>query len=152
MVSGLIDFLAGKEILLWGFGREGRSSYRFLRKHFPGKRLTIADAKIAPIQEELKADPLLSFLSQEAVPGRLTAFDLVLKSPGIPTASLGLPPDAAYRIAGQADLFLRFAPGRVAGVTGTKGKSTTSHLLRHLLAAAGADVRLGGISGFRSGS
>ncbi len=144
MVSDLVDFLAGRKLLLWGFGKEGRSSYRFLRRHFPAARLTVADARIDAVRAELAEDPLVDFLLQEEVPGRLASFDLVLKSPGIPLAPLGLSPAEADRIAGQADLFLRFAPGRTVAVTGTKGKSTTSHLLRHLLATAFPDVRLGG--------
>ena len=144
MLADLIDFLARKEVLLWGFGREGRSSYRFLRRHFPEKRITVADAKLDPVRTELAGDPQVAFLPQGEVPGKLGAFDLVLKSPGIPTAALRLAPELAYRITGQADLFLRFAPGRVVGVTGTKGKSTTSHLLTHLLKASFPDVQLGG--------
>ncbi|HEY8966530.1 MAG TPA: UDP-N-acetylmuramoyl-L-alanine--D-glutamate ligase, partial [Candidatus Methylacidiphilales bacterium] len=144
MVSDLVDFLRGKEVLLWGFGKEGRSSYRFLRRHFPGKKITVADAKLAPLREELAGDSDVAFLEEAAVPGKLAAFDLALKSPGVPTAALGLGPEQAAKITGQADLFLRFAPGRVAAVTGTKGKSTTSHLLRHLLAPTFPEVRLGG--------
>lgn len=146
-MSPLADHLAGKKLLLWGLGKEGASTYRFLRRHFPEKPLVLADANIAALRAEpkLASDRHLEFQDQEWAVAHLDAFDLVLKGPGIPTAGLGLG-KRADKITGQADLFLKFAPGRVVGVTGTKGKSTTSALLRHLLVSAfgEGDVWLGG--------
>ncbi len=145
--SSLAAHLADKKLLLWGLGKEGASSYRFLRRHFPEKPLVLADANIAALRADpkLAADPHLECWDQDEAVARLDTFDLVLKGPGIPTAGLGLG-KRADRITGQADLFLKFAPGRVVGITGTKGKSTTSALLRHLLVSAFGpdDVWLGG--------
>ncbi len=144
--SPLADFLSGQKLLLWGLGKEGLSSYRFLRRHFPDKELTLADDRIETLRTDalFAADPHLRFLSGPITPAVLDGFDLILKSPGIPTASLNLSPEIAAKVSGQADLFLRFAAGRIVGITGTKGKSTTSHLLAHFLGAGGFDVHLGG--------
>ncbi|MDE1169673.1 MAG: UDP-N-acetylmuramoyl-L-alanine--D-glutamate ligase [Verrucomicrobium sp.] len=142
----LAAFLAPQKLLLWGLGKEGLSSYRFLRRHFPQKPLAVADARPEILREDpqLAADRHVSFLPQGEVPARLAEFDLVLKAPGVPIAEFDLS-GRTERISGQADLFLRFAPGRVVGVTGTKGKSTTSALLHHLLRPSqGAALRLGG--------
>ena len=43
MPQALLDYLAPKKILLLGFGREGRSTYQYIRRHFPEKELSIAD-------------------------------------------------------------------------------------------------------------
>jgi len=144
--SPLADFLSGQNLLLWGLGKEGLSSYRFLRHHFPEKELTLADDRIETLRAAppFSADPHLRFLSGPITPAVLDGFDLILKSPGIPIAALHLSPALTAKLTGQADLFLRFAPGRIVGITGTKGKSTTSHLLTHFLRAGGFDVHLGG--------
>ena len=41
MPQALLDYLAPKKILLLGFGREGRSTYQYIRRHFPEKELSI---------------------------------------------------------------------------------------------------------------
>ena len=144
--SPLADFLSGQNLLLWGLGKEGLSSYRFLRRHFPEKELTLADDRIGTLRAAppFAADPHLRFLAAPLTPAVLDSFDLILKSPGIPTAALNLSPALTAKLTGQADLFLRFAAGRIVGITGTKGKSTTSHLLAHFLRAGNIDVHLGG--------
>jgi UDP-N-acetylmuramoylalanine--D-glutamate ligase len=148
MKNPLADYLAPHKLLIWGFGKEGLSTYRFLRRHFPDKPLTVADDRSEELRADpaLAADPHLRFWPAAKGQPPLQAFDLVLKSPGIATAGLDLG-ELANRITGQADLFLQFAPGRIVGITGTKGKSTTSFLLAHLLRSSGIDVYLGGNCG-----
>ncbi len=72
-------------------------------------------------------------------------------SPGVPLAHPAPHPLVARALAarieilGDMELFARSRPkGRVVGVTGTNGKSTTSALTAHLLKAAGQRVQLGG--------
>ena len=43
MLEKLLNYLDNKKILILGFGKEGESSYLFLRKHFPEKKLEIVD-------------------------------------------------------------------------------------------------------------
>jgi UDP-N-acetylmuramoylalanine--D-glutamate ligase len=82
--------------------------------------------------------------NQSTLASDLPCYDCILKSPGIPTTGLGLPPTILERITCQTDLFLRWYPGPVVGVTGTKGKSTTSKLVALLLAAIDPGTRLAG--------
>jgi UDP-N-acetylmuramoylalanine--D-glutamate ligase len=68
--------------------------------------------------------------------------DIIMKSPGIPLfQSIG---NFDKRITGQADLFLRFCRdfAKVVGITGTKGKSTTSSLTHHILTRCGVKSML----------
>ena len=65
---------------------------------------------------------------------------MVLKSPGISFKDVR---DTGHaEITCQVDLFLRFAPCRKIGITGSKGKTTTSTLIHLCLQAAGKDSRL----------
>ena len=54
MINKLIKFFENKNILILGYGREGKSTYNFLRKHFPTMPLTIAD-----LNEDLASDSVL---------------------------------------------------------------------------------------------
>lgn len=77
----------------------------------------------------------------------LREFDLVLRSPGYPAfcPPLVRAQENGVVISSPMNLFLANCPTKnTIGVTGTKGKGTTSSLLAHILEAAGKKVWLGG--------
>jgi len=76
----------------------------------------------------------------------LTGASMVVVSPGVPW---DLPELAAARAAGvpviaEVELAFRHLEGRVAAITGTKGKTTTTAALGAMLREAGFDARVGG--------
>lgn len=146
MIDLLRRRLEGKSILLLGFGREGESSYRQIRKLFPQKKIGIADRQSGiPERKELQGDPNLEFYCGDGYLDAIQRFDLVLKSPGISLAGV-TPPVEVEKITSQTDLFLEAFSGQTIGITGTKGKSTTSSLIYHILTTSGRDaVLLGNI-------
>jgi UDP-N-acetylmuramoylalanine--D-glutamate ligase len=78
--------------------------------------------------------------------GQLGDADLVVVSPGVPP---GVPPVAEARasgaeVVGEMELGARLAEGRLCGVTGSNGKSTTTTLCARMIAAKEPDVRAGG--------
>lgn len=135
MYQKLIDYLEKPQVLILGFGREGRSSYNFLRKYYPEKPLTVADMKAVDLD-----DKFTRLMTGENYLDGMDEFDLILKSPGIPFRDISLPPGP--EISCQNDLFLRFVDCPIVGVTGTKGKSTTSSLIYEMLKAAGKEACL----------
>ncbi len=141
-MQSLIQYLSDKKILLLGFGVEGQSTYRFLRKYFPEKLISIADKN-----PKLRENPLIqakdSCFCGENYLNAVKDADIILKSPGIKMQDvLALHPNA--NISSQSDLMFRFFSARCIGITGTKGKSTTSSLLYHLLKELKKDVFLVG--------
>jgi UDP-N-acetylmuramoylalanine--D-glutamate ligase len=70
-------------------------------------------------------------------------FDIAIKSPGIASNSL---PAALKKvqITSQTDIFLQLYGKQVIGITGTKGKSTTSSLVHYILKNAGINSLLVG--------
>ncbi|MGA3014742.1 MAG: UDP-N-acetylmuramoyl-L-alanine--D-glutamate ligase [Bacteroidales bacterium] len=128
--------LENKKMLLLGFGREGRSSYHLIRRILPTLHLTIADQnkKVAE-DESLRKDNLINFHLGEGYLEGLNAFEFILKSPGITLKDVSYKLDPAS-ITSQTDLFLRRYSSQVIGITGTKGKSTTSTLIHHILRIA----------------
>ncbi len=140
---GLIRFLEGKKILVWGLGREGKATADLLHQLLPGQRFAAADRRISALETSgLSALPIERLGEAEAL-RRLPEFDLVLKAPGIPTHHLALDGQAA-KVTCQTDLFLRFSPCPIVGVTGTKGKSTTASLLAHICRCSGRQTFLVG--------
>ncbi|MBR2812022.1 MAG: UDP-N-acetylmuramoyl-L-alanine--D-glutamate ligase [Solobacterium sp.] len=113
----------GKRVLIWGYGMEGRSSYRFIRRLLPQQTLYIADtdaSKIAGTENTV-------FVKDEDV--STDDYDLVLKSPGIVVRE-GMDLE---KISGEAPLFLKHYRDRTVGITATKGKSTTTSLTAAIL-------------------
>lgn len=136
--TAIADFLRNKKLLLLGFGREGRSTYAWLRRHLPNQQLTIAD------QNEITLDdPAATCVCGHDYLGCINDFDVVLKSPGISVRDIAIAPSTLVTC--QTDLFLRYADCETTiGITGTKGKTTTSSILYEILKAAGEKTCLVG--------
>lgn len=139
--------LAGKRVAVWGYGREGRATLAALRRRLPGQRLSLLCSEAEAEQARTFHQDALDYVTIEPYAGLLWSFDVVIKSPGI---SAYLPAIVEARAAGvqftsaTALWFGENPLARVVGVTGTKGKSTTSALIAHLLRSVGQRVALAG--------
>ncbi|MFT3761833.1 MAG: UDP-N-acetylmuramoyl-L-alanine--D-glutamate ligase [Pseudoxanthomonas sp.] len=147
--------LESLNVALWGWGREGRAAYRALRDREAAggkrKRLTLFCAPDEAGDANALGDVDLQ-VETDASAGRLSAFDVVIKSPGIspyrPEAMIAAANGTRF-VGGTALWFAEHADadGCVANavcVTGTKGKSTTTALLAHLLRAGRHRTALAG--------
>ena len=79
----LSNQIRDKKIIILGFGREGASSYRFLRKHFPDMEIVAADRSENLKTAEYQNDPKLKFVLGEKYAEHLNDYDLILKTPGV---------------------------------------------------------------------
>ena len=140
MLPKIIEFLKDKRILVLGFGREGKSSFDYIRKYLPEKEITVADGK-----EQALPDEFTKGIFGEDYLSHLGDFDIVLKSPGIPFRDVEIPKNVLVTC--QLDLFLKYAPCKKLGVTGSKGKTTTSTLAYKMLVESGVDAVLMGNMG-----
>jgi UDP-N-acetylmuramoylalanine--D-glutamate ligase len=129
---------ANKKILIWGYGMEGRSTYAFLRRLFPEMIITIADGGKG---YDLAQQETVHTVCMKDKDLDLTAYDLIMKAPGIV-----VPKDVdKSRITGEAQLFLKHYAKNTIGITGTKGKSTTTSLVYALLSEKYKTVLVGNI-------
>ena len=128
------QFLEGKRIVLVGCGREGISTYRFIRSMLPMQPLTITDQDVKLVDKypEFIADVWLEFNLGASYLSGLNDYDLIIKAPGVTFKDL-LEQPSREKISSQTDLFLRMYGKQVTGITGTKGKSTTSSLIKHIV-------------------
>lgn len=142
MYMKIIDKLKNKNIAILGYGKEGKSTYKFLRKYIDSK-LTIIDRneKLYEQNDELKKDSNIDIVVGENYLDNLDIYDIIIKSPGVK-----IPHDTneniINKIYSQMELALEFYKDRVIGVTGTKGKSTTSSLLYKVLEDQNVDCYL----------
>lgn len=128
--------LKDKKIIILGFGREGQDAFLFLRKLFPEKIIGIAD------QNKLKTLNLKHIKTHfgENYLDSLKDYDVVIKSPGIPFKII--PKSQLKKIITQTDIFFDNCPGKIIGITGTKGKSTTSSLIYEVLKSGDKKAKL----------
>lgn len=141
-----ISELEGKKIAIWGYGREGKAALVALRLRLPQQLLTVFASEVEADSLQATADPYLTFDS-EVDAEKLATLDIVIKSPGI-SPYISLASDAVSHgtcfIGGTALWFAEHPNERCVCVTGTKGKSTVTALIAHLLRAAGRRTALAG--------
>ncbi|MBX3711890.1 MAG: UDP-N-acetylmuramoyl-L-alanine--D-glutamate ligase [Lysobacter sp.] len=129
--------LADLKVALWGWGREGRAAWRVLRRRLPALPLTLFCSAAELAEANALGDPLLAARA-DASADALAAFDVVIKSPGISPykpEALAAAERGTRFLGGTALWFAEHAGACTICVTGTKGKSTTTALLAHLLRA-----------------
>ncbi len=138
----------GKKVAILGYGIEGAAMLHFLSKkgaiisiHDRRKKDEL-DQKLYSLIDESGA----TFLSGEKYLQDIESYDVIVRSPGVRVLQRELA-EAAKKgviITSQTKLFFDLCPGEIIGVTGTKGKGTTSTLIYEMLKKAGKDVYLGG--------
>ncbi|HSR51134.1 MAG TPA: UDP-N-acetylmuramoyl-L-alanine--D-glutamate ligase [Acidobacteriota bacterium] len=138
--------IEGQRFLVVGLARSGLAAARFL--HRRKGRVTVNDQaseeRLQPWIKELPSGVrlVLGGHPQE----EFLAADCIILSPGVPAS---IPPLGAARerevpILAEVELAYRFLKGKLVGITGSNGKTTTTTLLGHLLSMAGRDVRVAG--------
>jgi UDP-N-acetylmuramoylalanine--D-glutamate ligase len=141
---------AGKKITILGLGLLGRGvgDARYLAEQ--GAELIVTDlkseAELAPSLAQLEAFPDITYTLGEHRIEDFQGRDFILKAAGVPDPSPYL--EAARKegtpIKMSASWFAELSGIPCVGVTGTRGKSTTTHLVHHILEEAGHAVVLGG--------
>lgn len=139
----IIEEFKGKKILILGFGREGRSTLRFINENLPEAQVYVADANLKLEAELRQLLPEGHFILGPDYLQSVPRFDLVMQSPGICLKD-HLPLFENVELSSQTALFLKAYRDQCIAVTGTKGKSTTSSLISHLLKETGNEVLFGG--------
>lgn len=135
MLNKLNDFFKGRRVLVLGLGREGRSTLDILKNI--DCHIGIADRNLT-VTDEISEYELYG---GESYLDCLDKFDIIMKSPGIALLDK-VSPEVKAKITSQTDLLLRFCENKIVGITGTKGKSTTSSLTCHILKSCGLDAVL----------
>lgn len=137
-----------KKIGILGLGEENIALVKFLINS-GAKNLTICDSKSeADLSDYLDQiqDLNLEYKFGPDYLENLDRFDLVFRTPGLPFLTKEIQELIAKKIevSSQTKLFFDLCPCPIIGVTGTKGKGTTSTLIYEIIKNAGKKVYFGG--------
>jgi UDP-N-acetylmuramoylalanine--D-glutamate ligase len=146
-MSEIFQFGAGETILIIGLGRSGSASIEVLSEQ--RVRLYATDEK--PVSELTEAIEFADshgarFVDPAQVAQIAGELTCAVLSPGVPPTSAVVRRlyEANVPIFGEVELAYRLCKAPIVAVTGTKGKSTTTALIGHLLRGCGLTVRVGG--------
>ena len=141
----MLENFKNKKILILGFGREGVDTFLFLRKLFPKKTIGIADRNEKIASSAIRRRGGINWHLGKNYLKSLKNYDIIIKTPGIP---IHLPDvESAFKqkkITSQTEIFFQNCPGMIIGITGTKGKSTTTALIYNILKQTGKKAHLVG--------
>jgi UDP-N-acetylmuramoyl-L-alanine---L-glutamate ligase len=137
----LLRDLQGKTVCILGFGKEGKAALEAIEREAPTAEVTIADENA-----DVKVENAKHWLQTgTGWLKNLEKFDVVIASPGIPP--LAELEAIGEKLSNATQIFLDEAKARgaiVIGITGSKGKSTTTSLITAALTVGGKDVVLAG--------
>lgn len=137
-MNKIIQSLENKKIVILGFGMEGKSTYNYIRKYLPEKKLTIMDNNYQNISVDDKNIKIIDVNYDD-----IKDYDLIFKAPGISLKDINITP-FENKITSQLEIFLSTTDSYTIGVTGTKGKSTTSSVIYKVLCDQGKKTFLVG--------
>ena len=139
-----------KQVLILGAGESGIGAALLAAKN--GYPVFVSDAgKIADLHKKELFGLQIPFEEGGHTLSKLEEADLVIKSPGIPESAV---PVKAVREKGtelisEIEWAYRFkGDSKIAAITGSNGKTTTTSLLYHIMKVAGMDVALTGNIGY----
>jgi UDP-N-acetylmuramoyl-L-alanine---L-glutamate ligase len=139
--------LKGRSVAVWGTGLEGRAAVLAIARHQPSRLIAVDDsANFLSIPWEGSLASLAPLAGGDhAFPALVTA-DVVVRSPGVPQTHPWMQEirSRGLTVTGGSALWMADHAAHTIGVTGSKGKSTTSALISHLLAAVGHPNIFGG--------
>lgn len=124
--SLLFEELKEKRIAIVGYGIEGKSTERFLRKLSPSSSISILD--------QSEDHHYLKRLNQSG------EFDLAILTPSQKREDVLIPYTTATNI------FFELVKGKVIAITGSKGKSTTTYLTYMMMKDLGKQIRVGNLT------
>ncbi len=152
-MSSYKDFFKGKRVTVMGLGLLGRGVGDAAFLSDCGAIVTVTDVKddtkLAASIAQLKTYPNITYHLGGHIESDFTDADLVIKAAGVKLDSpyINAAREAGVQVAMSTALFAQFASSMgvtIVGVTGTRGKSTVSHMIYHSLIRANRRTVLGG--------
>ncbi|MEK7639452.1 MAG: UDP-N-acetylmuramoyl-L-alanine--D-glutamate ligase [Patescibacteria group bacterium] len=146
------DYFAGKRVTVMGLGLLGRGVGDAAYIAEAGATdIVVTDLKTEEELEEsvaqLRKYPNIRFVLGEHRKEDFVDRDFILVAAGVPIESpyLAHAREAGVPLTQSAALFAELSRVPIIGVTGTRGKSTVTHMIHHVLKeVTGADILLGG--------
>jgi UDP-N-acetylmuramoylalanine--D-glutamate ligase len=137
-----ISNLKNKNIAIWGFGKEAHAIIEILEKEYKNPKITI-------INKQKIENTKYPVLLENEIKNNFKAWDVIIKSPGVSIykEEYKLLKKAGILITTLSNIFFKEVENKnvkTIGITGTKGKSTTTSMLHHTLKSLGYKTELAG--------
>ncbi len=135
----------GKNVAVLGLGIEGKDAINYLLSY--GAKVTLLDKKS---EQDLGFDGVdrskIATITGDNYLDNLQGYDYIVRSPGVYRflPEIVNAEKSGVVITSAIKIFFEDCPGKIIGVTGTKGKGTTSTLIYEILKADNKDVYLSG--------
>ena len=146
MYRRIIEKLENKNVAILGFGKEGISTYKFIRRHL-NQKLTIIDKnKKIKENEFLLNDNNIEFVVGDNYLDNLEKYDVIIKSAGVSLKDID---DSKLidKLTSQYALILEDTDLFTIGITASKGKTTTTTLIYEIIKNQKGNVYLLGNMG-----
>lgn len=141
------QILRGRNVLVVGLGKSGKAAARALNE--AGAVVSVQDSQTADkldtqFLQYMQNEEIRSYLG--CVPEDMTAFDMLVLSPGVPPTleHIQAARDAGIEIIGELELAYRLGEGNFVAITGTNGKTTTTTLVGEIFKASGRNTAVVG--------
>ncbi|MFC0530747.1 UDP-N-acetylmuramoyl-L-alanine--D-glutamate ligase [Phytohabitans kaempferiae] len=139
--------LRGRSVAVWGSGREGVAAAAAISAHGPARLVAVDDTvnflSLDWSESRAKDVPLVT---GEECHDALMGAEVIVRSPGVPQTHRWIVEarERGITVTGGTALWMADHAAATVGVTGSKGKSTTSSLISHLLGGVGRPNVFGG--------
>lgn len=143
----LQTYIQGKKVLVFGVGKQGGGAQVAQLLNELGAQVRITDVKTA---EELNLSPSTSGDIEQSLGGHTQEdvlwAELIIKNPAVPFDHplIILAKENSIPVTTETTLALRFIREKTIGITGTRGKTTTTHLIHHIIQHSGLPTLIGG--------
>lgn len=147
MYERIIDKIKNKNVAILGFGKEGISTYNFIRRH-SNQKLTIIDKNenLKSINPFLNDDNNIDYVLGDNYLNSLSKYDLIIKTAGISLKDIDTT-DILDKLTSQYGLLLEDTDFFTIGITASKGKTTTTTLIYEAIKSCNDNVYLLGNMG-----
>lgn len=146
-----LEQIIQKKILILGMAQEGTAVAKFLKNRYPQKPFAVADLKEFKNLSKNTKDFLEDYKDIKQHFGtdylsKIRNYDVIIKAPGVPPTipELREAVNSGIMLTSLTEIFFNLCQGRIIGVTGTKGKSTTTKMIHHILTSANKEAHLVG--------
>jgi len=138
--------LKNKKVLVAGLGRSGIAAARLAAAC--GARVTVTDIRTeSELKDSLaRLSPETDIILGKTPESLMEGTELLVLSPGIPPRQPWIQEAirSGAELIGEVELAFRMMSGRILGITGTNGKTTTTMLTGKILSSAGIDIEIAG--------
>ena len=142
-----IQSIKGKKVLIVGLGKSGKAAAKALNE--AGAKVSVQDSKTSDkldtqFIQYMQNEGITAYMG--SVPEDMTAFDMLVLSPGVPPtlAHIEEARKAGIEITGELEMAYRLGEGQFIAITGTNGKTTTTTLVGEIFKAAGRNTAVVG--------